>query len=443
MNRQELIKESIKTKFLFKKIRDRKRDRIIADINKSDLLWELADLIDWRSLPKRINKEQLVSKMKKKFDTEQILKIKKEYKSLEDQLKDYFQMVWLDDNFPWLSDDSYWDVISTIIGNGKEFCLKAVNDDDVFYDMAKNDEYKENFSYLFSDYLKENKLSIKYKDFLNEKYYVDLTPYEYDVARMANSVNIGWLDKGKDYKKGEVPNGFFNKLSNAFIYGRHKGFHTCPFCGNAHSSNVLYVKGNGKTYIFPEMLSHYIRKHEYKPPQEFIDVVMQLPDKEKRRMNEDMEIDSDEYKKYVLKNQKEIYSGRDLTFDENKKIEKVEDFYGRKFKNIYVGYWATYDKNWYGLPVENWEGWNDKNLYNEFVTKLEKKLKEGVKVGYRGWSDCRICGKNNGSEEYKIRLNKDKYGATHIVIPSGYIHYIVDHKIKPHKWFLEYIIKNG
>jgi len=31
------------------------------------------------------------------------------------------------------------------------------------------------------------------------------------------------------------------------------------------------------------MLSHYISKHGYKPPQEFIDVIMALPDKEKER----------------------------------------------------------------------------------------------------------------------------------------------------------------
>jgi spore cortex formation protein SpoVR/YcgB (stage V sporulation) len=31
------------------------------------------------------------------------------------------------------------------------------------------------------------------------------------------------------------------------------------------------------------MLSHYISKHGYKPPQEFIDIVMALPDKEDER----------------------------------------------------------------------------------------------------------------------------------------------------------------
>lgn len=123
-----------------------------------------------------------------------------------------------------------------------------------------------------------------YNEFLNEKYYDDLTPYVYDGSRgLKNPVNIGWLDKGQDYETGEVPEGFLKKLGGADTLSRHKGWHNCPFCHGANSSNVLYVRGKGKTYIFPQMLSHYISKHGYQPPQEFIDVVMALPDKEKER----------------------------------------------------------------------------------------------------------------------------------------------------------------
>ena len=122
---------------------------------------------------------------------------------------------------------------------------------------------------------------------INEKYYDDLTPYTYDSGRWAkNPVNIGWLDKGQDYPQGDVPKGFLKKLSGADTAQRHKGSHNCPFCGGSDSSNVLYVKGKGITYVFPQMLEHYISKHHYLPPQEFIDVVMDLPDKEDERNKE-------------------------------------------------------------------------------------------------------------------------------------------------------------
>jgi len=114
---------------------------------------------------------------------------------------------------------------------------------------------------------------------LNETYYEDLTPYKYDQIRWAkNPVNIGWLEKGHDYETGEVPEGFLNRLKSAESCARHKGGQRCPFCGDGYSSEVHYVKGNGKDYVFPQMLSHYIRVHHYKPPQEFIDAVMLLPE---------------------------------------------------------------------------------------------------------------------------------------------------------------------
>jgi len=140
---------------------------------------------------------------------------------------------------------------------------------------------------------------INFENFINESYYTDLTPYEYGELRWAkNPVNIGWLDKGKDYEQGEVPKGFLSKLRNASVCNRHKGSHKCPFCGNSNSSEVHYVQGKGKTYIFPQMLSHYISKHGYKPPQEFIDVIMGLLDKEAER-------------------QRSIYKGKGFSSDDN------------------------------------------------------------------------------------------------------------------------------
>jgi hypothetical protein len=129
----------------------------------------------------------------------------------------------------------------------------------------------------------------KYDEFLNETHYVDLTPYEYAVKPGAykNAVNIGWLDKGQDYTKGEVPVGFLKKLANAEILAHHKGGHRCPFCGGGYSSQVHYVQGNGIKYVFPQMLSHYISEHNYKPPQEFIDAVMSLKDKKEERFKQE------------------------------------------------------------------------------------------------------------------------------------------------------------
>jgi len=128
-------------------------------------------------------------------------------------------------------------------------------------------------------------------------YYEDITKFEYfgniddipiDIQKINpivhkklmdhynNSLNIGWLDENHDYEKGETPPNFLSILKkkemNIFTFGSH----CCPFCKNHHGGGVYEIKGKGKTYYTLEMIIHYIEKHNYKPPQEFIDSVLAL-----------------------------------------------------------------------------------------------------------------------------------------------------------------------
>lgn len=114
-------------------------------------------------------------------------------------------------------------------------------------------------------------------------------------------------------------------------------------------------------------------------------------------------------------------------FDEN---EKIFDRNNR----ILVGYWANKYDDFYGLPEENWIGWENKEFYDNFINKLNNLLKKSKLLRYKGWSNCRICNGRNGDGEYII---DNRY-----VVPYGYSHYIIKHKIRPHKWFLEYVLNN-
>lgn len=104
--------------------------------------------------------------------------------------------------------------------------------------------------------------------------YKDLTQYEYNGYSLPECVNIGWLDVGYTFEKGNVPDEFIEKLKHLPIISQHLGSHICPFCGNDKSSNVRIVIGNGVYYMTPAMIAHYVEKHNYKPPQEFIEAVM-------------------------------------------------------------------------------------------------------------------------------------------------------------------------
>lgn len=112
------------------------------------------------------------------------------------------------------------------------------------------------------------------------------------------------------------------------------------------------------------------------------------------------------------------------------------------------GYWGNGDtgslsiNNIYPMPIENTM---TKDEVQSFVEKLdvvegdiqskiakEKKLTNAFHMSFMGISPCRCCGKSNGTGEYFFQGRS---------WPTGFRHYIVDHKVKPSPEFIEFIEK--
>lgn len=51
---------------------------------------------------------------------------------------------------------------------------------------------------------------------------------------------------------------------------------------------------------------------------------------------------------------------------------------------------------------------------------------------YMGWSDCRLCGKENGSADVTDGV---------YTWPSGFLHYVVDHHVKPPEDFVAHVLR--
>lgn len=88
-------------------------------------------------------------------------------------------------------------------------------------------------------------------------------------------VAVGYLEITEEYPKGIVSQNFINKLHQIWDAGLllgSLGHHICEFCGQATSSSekVLRDKKNKIEYMFPEMIFHYIEKHDYQPPEDFV-----------------------------------------------------------------------------------------------------------------------------------------------------------------------------
>jgi hypothetical protein len=132
--------------------------------NYSEDLFRLIQIADWQQVINKNNNRELkeieIEKMKgrifKKFEYEDFINLSTEYLKLEKELKKYFTSLWLSQDNPLnVSDDGYWDLISSIIGKGKIFINDCINDKNILIDMAKKENYSENFSYIWQTTYKE------------------------------------------------------------------------------------------------------------------------------------------------------------------------------------------------------------------------------------------------------------------------------------------------
>ena len=131
----------------------------------------------------------------------------------------------------------------------------------------------------------------------DQLHFEDLSPYTYprpqSLEQMTKQLldgevshegplNIGWLGKGQEFKIGKTPWLFRRKLrkiaENPIHHGMD-GVHTCDFCERrekaAAGHGEIRVDGEGSiTYVAPTLVVHYVEKHKYLPPQQFIDAVL-------------------------------------------------------------------------------------------------------------------------------------------------------------------------
>jgi hypothetical protein len=118
-------------------------------------------------------------------------------------------------------------------------------------------------------------------------YFADLTNFSYHGVPQPGVLNVGWLAMGEPLPVGETPTAFLSSLSK--LCAEHTihscwGHHVCEFCPNASWDDPYFYKcGNGEIwvrsaggvwYAAPRMIEHYVLTHNYRPPQEFVDTIL-------------------------------------------------------------------------------------------------------------------------------------------------------------------------
>ncbi len=127
-------------------------------------------------------------------------------------------------------------------------------------------------------------------------YFEDLSIFSYDNRNHEESTyNVGWLEGGKDFPKGDVPQNFIENLWEYIKYPiyQYRGFHYDEILqGDKYQLAVkyegytvrlgftdfrVYDSVNDRFYASPSTILYYIIKHKYLPPACFIDAVMNSP----------------------------------------------------------------------------------------------------------------------------------------------------------------------
>jgi hypothetical protein len=113
-------------------------------------------------------------------------------------------------------------------------------------------------------------------------FYRDLEPCDYFRGGASVLRAVGWLSAGHDYSHGELHDldyqrlkGFVEDCWQPFWY---RGSHTCEFCQGCRGTRNLFVPGTGVVFVAPEMIVHYVERHSYAPPREFLDALSACPE---------------------------------------------------------------------------------------------------------------------------------------------------------------------
>jgi hypothetical protein len=129
----------------------------------SDEFWKMVRIANWNAVIKGYKNNPIINKAHRdffkqaqnriysKYSYNDIRKFGKECHHMEAKLHEYFEDIWLDEKYGDImpSDDGYDDLISSVVGKGKNFVKKILETPKIFLQMAKDDDYVESFHYLF------------------------------------------------------------------------------------------------------------------------------------------------------------------------------------------------------------------------------------------------------------------------------------------------------
>jgi len=114
-----------------------------------------------------------------------------------------------------------------------------------------------------------------------------VSPEAWNVPLLA----VGWLEDGFDFSTGEVDGQLISRVKqiqdetrDRFSMYVYRGLHGCSLCRSGKASQGidgsytnLFIPGNECIYMVSGGIVHYLDKHSYSPPEEFISALLSCP----------------------------------------------------------------------------------------------------------------------------------------------------------------------
>jgi hypothetical protein len=111
-------------------------------------------------------------------------------------------------------------------------------------------------------------------------FFADLTPHSYSPTGGLEILNVGWLDEGHPFPVGPTPKAFQDALLELCEHPiiLHRGAHACWFCrgklqDRTGNGQIRVLGRSGIWYAAPTLVHHYVVRHEYSPPEDFVSAV--------------------------------------------------------------------------------------------------------------------------------------------------------------------------
>lgn len=122
-------------------------------------------------------------------------------------------------------------------------------------------------------------------------YYRDLSEYTFSGSVIPN-LSVGWLSRWRPFATGVVDSEILEILASQVRMPRSqtRGIHPCYFCSalrgvkvsvnirdvehNLGSAEIHALSRSGEIYSAPNLIYHYIDRHGYRPPDEFLQAIV-------------------------------------------------------------------------------------------------------------------------------------------------------------------------